>query len=124
MAKIIVADDEPTHLDMVATILERAGHEVVAVADGKACLNHLAQDDIDLVVTDIFMPDMDGFQLIAALRLRNNQIPVVGMTGGMRGRIAPFADILSRLGANSVLTKPFSSQELLEAVRSSLPRNA
>ncbi|EME69560.1 CheY-like receiver [Paramagnetospirillum caucaseum] len=120
MARIIVADDEPTHLELVSTILERAGHEVVAVTDGKACLNRLQDGDIDLVVTDVFMPALDGFQLMAAIRDRNTHLPVIGMTGGMRGHVIPFTDIMARLGARSVLTKPFSREELLAAVQSAM----
>lgn len=120
MARIIVADDEPTHLELVSTMLERAGHDVVAVSDGNACLDRLADGDIDLVVTDVFMPNLDGFQLVSALRNQGARIPVIGMTGGMKGRITPFTDIMARLGACSVLTKPFSGEDLLAAVRSSL----
>jgi CheY-like chemotaxis protein len=120
MARIIVVDDEPTHLDLVSTILERAGHEVLAVTDGKACLSLLAESHVDLVVTDVFMPHLDGFQLMAAIHNQGDPFPVIGMTGGMRGHVKPFTDIMDRLGAVAVLTKPFSSDELLAAVRSSL----
>lgn len=120
MARIIVADDEPTHLELVSTILERAGHEVVAVAGGKACLHRLQEGGVDLVVTDVFMPSLDGFQLMAAIRDRGVALPVIGMTGGMRGHVTPFTDIMARLGACSVLTKPFSGEDLLAAVRSAM----
>ncbi|MDO8608637.1 MAG: response regulator [Phaeospirillum sp.] len=120
MARIIVVDDEPTHLDLVSTTLERAGHEVLAVTDGTICLSLLTEGQIDLVVTDVFMPHLDGFQLMAAIHNHGDPFPVIGMTGGMKGCVKPFTDILERLGAVAVLTKPFSSDELLSAVRSSL----
>ena len=124
MARIIVADDEPTHLELVATILERAGHEVVAVSTGHGCLHQLKADGVDLLVIDIFMPDLDGLQLMAAIRARGSRIPVIGMTGGMNGQVTPFLDIMLRLGACSVLTKPFSGDELLRAVQSSTGYNS
>ena len=124
MARVILADDEPTHLELVTAILERAGHEVVAVGDGKACLDLLAKDSFHLVVTDIFMPNLDGFQLMAAIRAHGNPVPVIGMTGGMNGRVAPFTNVMSRLGAYSILTKPFSADQLLAAVRSALNSSA
>ena len=120
MARIIIADDEPTHLEMVAAILQRAGHDVVAVSGGKACLRQIEGGGVDLVVTDIFMPDFDGFQLVTALRRNGRRIPVVAMTGGMMGLVQPYAEMMVRSGANAVLIKPFSSSDLLDAVRSSL----
>jgi len=120
MAKIIVADDEPTHLDLVATILERAGHQVVAVTSGRDCLGQLSLGPVDLVISDIFMPGMDGFQLVAEISKRGLEVPVIGMTGGMRGHFEPFSDIMSRLGARLILAKPFSGEQLLQAVNQSL----
>jgi CheY-like chemotaxis protein len=120
MARIVVLDDEPIHLELVATILERAGHEVIALPNGLACLDLLTRDRIDLVVTDIFMPGLNGLQLMAQIRARGVRIPVIGMTGGMTGQIRPFVDTMSRLGAASVLTKPFSGVELLRAIQSSM----
>lgn len=116
MAKIIVADDEPTHLDLVAAILERAGHDVVAVASGRACLDHLGQYAADLVISDVFMPGMDGFQLMAELTNRGIGIPLVAMTGGMRGHFEPFSAIMTRLGAQAVVTKPFTAEQLMDVV--------
>lgn len=116
MAKIIVADDEPTHLDLVAAILERAGHDVVAVASGRACLDHLGQQPADLVISDVFMPGMDGFQLMAELTNRGIVIPLVAMTGGMRGHFEPFSAIMTRLGAQAVVTKPFTAEQLMDVV--------
>lgn len=116
MAKIIVADDEPTHLDLVAAILERAGHDVVAVASGRACLDHLGQHAADLVISDVFMPGMDGFQLMAELSNRGITIPLVAMTGGMRGHFEPFSAIMTRLGAQAVVTKPFTAAQLMDVV--------
>ena len=120
MARIVVADDEPSHLDLVATILERAGHEVIAVSSGYACLHQLKSDGIELVVADIFMPDLDGLQMLAAMRNNGTRIPVIAMTGGMKGQFSSFTDIVSRLGACSILAKPFSADDLLRAVSSSV----
>jgi len=116
MAKIIVADDEPTHLDLVAAILERAGHDVVALESGRACLEHLGQHAADLVISDVFMPGMDGFQLMAELSNRGITVPLVAMTGGMRGHFEPFSAIMSRLGACAVVTKPFTAEQLMDVV--------
>lgn len=124
MAKIIVADDEPSHLDLVATILERAGHCVTAVASGRTCLDHLDAQPFDLVVSDIFMPGMDGIQLMTEIGRRGLSVPLIAMTGGMRGHFEPFSDIIARLGASSVLTKPFTADQLLSVVNRCLTAQA
>ena len=124
MVKIIVADDEPTHQEFVATILVRAGHSVISVANGKECLRQLEECSTDLVVADIFMPHLDGIQMLTMMRAQGRRIPVIGMTGGMRGVISPFTDIMSRMGACAVLIKPFSGEYLLRAVQRSLEPKA
>lgn len=121
MTRIIVADDEPLHLELIATILERAGYEVVTVENGAACLAQLGNGGINLIITDIFMPGMDGFQLASEANLWGYDIPMIAMTGGMRGHFEPFSGIMTRLGARTVLKKPFTAEQLLEAVRQSLP---
>ena len=120
MVKIIVADDEPHHLDLVTTILTRDGHEVIGVQSGADCLDHLGREDFALLVVDAFMPGVDGFHVLAALNDRGYKLPVVGMTGGVKGRIKPFRDIMLRLGAGRVLAKPFTSADLRDAVNEAL----
>lgn len=116
MAKIVVADDEPTHLDLVATMLERAGHLVIPLGCGRDCLECLDKLRPDLLVSDIFMPGLDGFQLTAEIANRGLRVPVIAMTGGMRGQVQGFSDIISRLGAYAVLIKPFTADQLLRIV--------
>lgn len=117
MARIIVADDEPIHQELVATILKRAGYEVITVENGARCLQLLSNEAIDLVITDIFMPEMDGFQLASDAAMWGFDVPMIAMTGGMRGHFEPFSSIMTRLGAKTVLTKPFTAEQLLSAVR-------
>jgi CheY-like chemotaxis protein len=120
MAKIIVADDELTHRELVEAMLERAGHHVTAVAGGIDCLMLLEAEEADLVVTDIFMPDLDGYKLVMNIRGSGREIPIIGMSGGMRGVTAPFVGLLHQLGACKVLVKPFSANDLLAAVDEAL----
>jgi CheY-like chemotaxis protein len=82
MAKILVADDEPIHQEFVATILMRAGHSVIAVGNGVECLRQLDKTAVDIVVADIFMPHLDGIQMLAMMRAQGRRVPIIGMTGG------------------------------------------
>lgn len=124
MARIIVVDDEPNHLDMVATILERAGHEVMALPGAKACLQALQDkgaDIADIIVTDIFMSGLDGIQLLVAIQTIDDKIPVIGMSGGTIGKSQEVMELMQEMGAVKVLKKPFTQEDLLNAVGLCLP---
>ena len=123
MAHILVADDDPTHLEMVGRALSRAGHDVVYASNGGACLRHLEAGGIDLVVTDVLMPGTDGMQLLMAMQAKGWMVPVIGMTGGIAGGVTrPFENSMLSLGAETVLRKPFEPQELVAQVRGMLGR--
>ena len=113
---IAVAEDDGLHRELVSAMLRRAGHRVNAVDGGDSCLALLAGRPFDLLVTDLFMPTGDGMSLLVALRDRGITIPVIGMTGGCSGMVRPYADAMLSLGAETVLAKPFTSEELLAAV--------
>ena len=120
MIKIVVADDEPLHLDVVEAMLERAGYSVITVGDGKTCLKYLQNNDVDLVITDIFMQGSDGFGLISAIKEQGIKAPIVAMTGGFKGDIASYQEIMVKLGALAVLSKPFTQEQLLTTVNMAL----
>lgn len=128
MARILVVDDDPIHLELVQLMLERGGHTVVTAQNGRQCLSRLKDgtEPVDLVITDLFMPQMDGAELIVALRGRDRAdpaddpvrvpVPVIGMTGGYSLMIRPFTQTMLKLGSDAVLTKPFTEGELAAAV--------
>lgn len=114
MIRIAVADDDSLHREVVATMLEREGHWVEVAANGRECLELVDSGAIDLVVTDVFMPGGDGLSLLAAIRGRQPQLPVIAMTGGLGGLSHPRFDAMRALGAQAVLAKPFTRRELTE----------
>jgi CheY-like chemotaxis protein len=63
LMKILIADDNPTNLSLLQDVLEAEGHEVVAANDGSEALAVLAKETVDAVISDIFMPNMDGYRL-------------------------------------------------------------
>jgi DNA-binding NtrC family response regulator len=113
VARILVADDEPSFRELLADILEGAGHEVVEVRDGAEALTALERGSFHLVLSDQRMPRLDGMGLLRAVRQLPSPPPLVMLTA--HGTI-PEAVEAVRLGAADYLTKPLPSPAALLAV--------
>ncbi len=120
MARILVADDEPSIRNIIRKALEQAGHEVVEAEDGVVALAAFKEQPADLVVVDIFMPEKDGLQLIAELRDEHPGTKIVAISGSVYERRPRFLEIAGRMESVATLAKPFSVDELLEAVKEAL----
>ena len=107
MARVLLVDDEPTLLFTLSQLLKSRGLEAVLARSAKEALSSL--DGVDAVVTDYSMPDMDGVQLVQAIRERDEQLPVVVLTAHGSERIAVRA---MKSGAYEYVTKPFDIDEL------------
>ena len=120
MANILVIDDDPAILMTVELLLRKQGHEVVTTTDSYDALGQLEQKPFDLVIVDIFMPEMDGLETINQINLRRPGLPIVVMSGyQFEVSIAQRPDFLhmaTELGAYVSLKKPFRPADLLEAV--------
>ena len=113
--KILAVDDEKHIVRLVQVNLERAGYEVVTANDGKEALQQVQDENPDLVVLDVMMPYMDGFEVLQNLR-RNpstRDIPVIMLTAK-----AQDADVFRgwQSGVDCYLTKPFNPLELVSFV--------
>jgi CheY-like chemotaxis protein len=115
MATILVADDSPVNRLVCSHILQQANHQVLLVEDGLEAWHCLQQNEIHLLVSDIAMPEVDGFTLLRRIRANNqlSSLPVILLTGmgEPEEQIAFMAD-----SADGVLSKPVSSWELAEKV--------
>jgi two-component system NtrC family response regulator len=114
---ILVIDDDAGIRRVVEYQLQEAGHRVVTAPDGPAGLRLVESDSIDLVVTDVRMPAMDGVELLARLRVIQPDLPVIMLTA--HGTIDSAVDAM-KLGAFDYLTKPFSGDQLRGSVRKAL----
>ncbi|HLY53707.1 MAG TPA: response regulator transcription factor [Steroidobacteraceae bacterium] len=116
--KTLVADDDADLRELIAFTLSQAGHLVVRAADGAAALRSFAAESPDLVVLDINMPGLSGFEVCEAIRARS-RVPVVMLT--VRGEEEDLVRALG-LGADDYLTKPFSPRTLIARVNAVLRR--
>jgi DNA-binding response OmpR family regulator len=119
MAKILLAEDEPHIGDMVAFKLTNSGHEVIRAASGDVALDLAGSDRPDLIVLDVMMPVLDGFEVLAALKRDTSlkAIPVIMLTAKGQER-----DVLNGLaeGAVDYIVKPFSLKELVARIDGAL----
>ncbi len=120
MHRILVVDDEPQVRDLCRLILEGAGYTVRTARHGAEALRLLAAEPADLVICDIFMPEMEGLETISELKRRGLETRILAISGGAGG-LPNFLATAQRFGAVSTLQKPFSRDELLAAVQTALP---
>ena len=114
MTRILIAEDEPRISSFVSKGLESAGYETEIFEDGTDALRAALTDSYDLLLLDVGLPTMDGFEVLANLRGQGSLLPVIMLTA----RTATH-DLVQGLdgGANDYLTKPFKFDELLARVR-------
>jgi CheY-like chemotaxis protein len=118
MAIILCIDDEESVRRLCQVALEREGHCVLTAENGQHGLRLLEYQEVDLILVDIFMPEMDGLEVIQLLRKTRPASKIIAITG--RSGHMNHLDIAKHLGAHDALKKPFSLQELLHAVSAQL----
>ncbi len=116
--RVLIVDDDPNLRDMVSLVLDSADYDVQSAATGRSALEQVAKQPPDLVILDVGLPDMDGFDVLRDLR-RSSNVCVLMLTG--RGEAS---DVVAGLdtGADDYLVKPFRSDELNARVRALLRR--
>ncbi|QSO53095.1 response regulator transcription factor [Alicyclobacillus curvatus] len=119
MNKILVVDDEGPMRQLIRIYLQNAGYSVEEAADGRAALERFEKDRPQLVVLDLMMPGMDGFETCGHMREMNREIPILMLTA--RTTIEDKVAGLS-CGADDYLTKPFDGRELVARVQTLLRR--
>ncbi len=114
MARILIVEDEERIASFVAKGLRADGHRTTTVGDGLEGLDHALSGDFDLVVLDIGLPGIDGFELLDRLRSQGSQVPVIVLTA--RDSVGDTVSALEG-GADDYMPKPFRFAELLARVR-------
>jgi len=116
---ILLVDDEPSITQLSRMYLERDGYQVQEIADGESALNIIENDHPALVVLDVMLPKLDGFEVCRKLRANGDQTPIIMLTA----RDEDIDKILGlELGADDYLTKPFNPRELIARVKAILRR--
>jgi DNA-binding response OmpR family regulator len=116
---ILVVEDEPSIREVVCLYLERAGYTVLDASDGVRAVEVLDTMEVDLVVLDLMLPEIDGFEITRYLRAQGD-IPIIMLTA-RREEVDRIAGL--EMGADDYVVKPFSPQELVSRVRAVLRRS-
>ena len=121
-ARILAVDDSPTVLEMIRTILESGGYEVITAADGSEALNTARTEAPDLIVLDVMLPKLDGYKVCRLLKYdqKYQHIPIVMLTAKAEEQSMATG---IRTGADQYLTKPIEPELLLETVAAELSRS-
>ena len=112
MAQLLVIDDDTACRELVLRVLGPRGHSVIMAENGAIGLAKLAQTNVDLVITDLHMPDMEGFQVIGQIRRLLPNLKIIAVSGTNPRDL----EAALTLGANAVIRKPYDLSNLRETV--------
>ncbi|HEX4198856.1 MAG TPA: response regulator [Caulobacteraceae bacterium] len=115
-ASVLVVDDDPILLDVVCRALRDQGYQAQGLEGGGEALRRLRQAPVDILITDILMPDVDGIELIGHARRLSPAIKILAITGRGQLRVLNLLDLAERIGADRTLAKPFTTEQLMAAL--------
>ncbi|MBF0550185.1 MAG: response regulator [Deltaproteobacteria bacterium] len=116
MAKILVVDDDLDFREMLCFSLRKDGFEVSEASDGNKAIKLVGCEPVDLVITDLIMPNKEGIELIMELRRTMPGIKIIAMSGG--GRVSPksYLAVANALGADRTIAKPVFRDDLIKVI--------
>lgn len=117
VTRLLVADDDRQIRAILKLSLEAAGYEVETVADGAGAVRAHEERPADLLITDLFMPERDGLETVEYFRARHPSMPIIAISGWKPGQRADYLEVARVAGADAVLRKPFTIDELLAQVQ-------
>ena len=120
MGRVLVIDDEPQIRSMLRMMLERAGHEVEEAPDGIEGIRIYRNNPVDLIISDLIMPNKDGIGMIIELKKEFPDVKIIAMSGGGLNKPEGYLEGAKKLGAQRTLTKPIDRDELLRTVNDTL----
>lgn len=115
--KVLVVDDEPSVVKVVVFRLKKAGYEVISANDGESALKILKENKPDLILLDIALPDIDGYEVCARIKAdeTTKSIPIIFFSAST-SMIMNKDDILKKYGVQGYLNKPFETEELIKSI--------
>lgn len=120
MARVLVVDDEAGVRAAIRKFLSRAGHDVLEAADGKTALTMYQNDPVDVIIMDIYMPEMDGIEATIRLKYEFPDVKIIAVSGGGYLEKAKILEREAGLGVVRTLAKPLHKSDILDTVSQAL----
>ncbi|MBI1327880.1 MAG: response regulator [Alphaproteobacteria bacterium] len=114
--KILLVEDDRLFCDLISKALARKKYEVTCARDGNEALVRLQQDKFDLMITDLFMPNKEGIEIIQEVKAVNKDMKIIAMSSGGQLRHSYFLRMAKAFGADATLQKPFGPEDLIEKI--------
>jgi DNA-binding response OmpR family regulator len=120
MARILIIDDDEQVLDMLYESLTREGYDVLRASNGEQGLRLYRQEPVDLIITDIIMPEKEGIETIIELRKDFPDVKIIAMSGGGRIVTKDYLHLAKIFGVQRTFKKPVAREQLLDAIKALL----
>lgn len=120
MPTVLLLEDNEAYRALITEVLGQAGFEVVAVPDGRRVATILAERPVDLVISDLVMPERDGIETLTELHYSHPRLPVIAISGDVPINRDLYLRVAEKLGAARVLAKPFKMEDLILAARAAI----
>ena len=120
MARVLVIEDDGNLRSVIRRSLERVGHKVFEAIDGRDGIEKVVRNKLDLVITDLLMPEQEGIETIQSIKRMHPELPIIAMSGALREGEFSILEDATLMGADLALEKPFDVTGLLDAVERAL----
>ena len=117
MLRILIFEDDPQIRGFLREALSQAGYEVLEATNGSEGWRLYIQEPVDLVITDILMPEQEGLETIRQLQSHSHPLHIIAISGGMKNLGINVLEMASKLGAHKTLEKPIELSTLVQAVK-------
>lgn len=117
MSRILIIDDDDLIRQMLRAVLEREGYDVLDASDGREGLRVFMKNPVDLVVTDLVMPEKEGLEIIIELRRNFPDLKIIAISGGGTVGGSQYLDVAGKLGADKIMGKPLKLREFIAIVK-------
>jgi DNA-binding response OmpR family regulator len=118
--RILITEDEPNIVESLTFILNRAGYDVSSVADGETAMQHLRSNPPDIMVLDVMLPKLNGFEVLKLVKsdplLKSLPVLILTAKGQTHDR-----QLAEEIGANAFVTKPFSNRDIIDQIQKLCP---
>ena len=120
MAVVLIIDDDEMIVESLSVLLQNEGYDVLSSSNGKNGLKLLGKNRIDVVITDIIMPDKDGIETIREIKKTYRNTKIIAMSGGGKIAAKEYLTFVKQLGVRHTLSKPFEKEQILSALEAVL----